>query len=56
MPFGLKFSNNYYADVVVIPYLYTGWVESGLSLKNSGKTHLSEKAHPTGNVSPTTAH
>ena len=29
---------------------------SGLFLKNSGKTILSEKAQPTGKVSPTTAH
>src|SRR5689334_18881454 len=30
--------------------------ESGLSAKNSPKTILSEYLHPTGNVSPTTAH
>ena len=36
------------------PYLYSVFLLSGLSLNSSENTHLSEKAQPTGNVSPTT--
>ena len=37
-------------------YLYFGLELSGLALNCSWKTHSFEKLHPTGKVSPTTAH
>ena len=37
-------------------YLYLLSLVSGFSANSSGNTHLSEKAQPTGKVSPTTAY